>query len=79
MIFKLFFANNTVLSCFFFFFLLIDLYSLIPALIAEIFVVIAELAIPTGVPTKGATAEIETHPVTAEAGITALKKMFSVI
>ena len=33
------------------------------------FIVAAELAIPTGIPTKDAKAEIETHPVTVEAKI----------
>ena len=42
--------NNTILPCFFFFFLIIDLYFLIPAIIAQIFNPIAELAIPTGIP-----------------------------
>ena len=48
--------------CFFFIFLVIDLYFLIPAVITETFVVIAELAISTGIP-------IETHPVTVVAKI----------
>ena len=51
MLFNLDFANNTVLSCFFFFFLIIDLYFSIPAVIAEIYNPIAEI-IPTGKPTK---------------------------
>ena len=33
----------------------------------RIFIVIAELAKPTGIPTKEARAEIETHPLTLEA------------
>ena len=45
------------------FFLIIDLYFLIFAVVTEIFIFIAELAIPTGMPTKEGTAEIETHPV----------------
>ena len=48
MLFNLDFANNTLLSCFFFFFLIIDLYFLIPAFIAQIFNPIAELVIPIG-------------------------------
>ena len=50
MVFNLVFASNTILSCFFFFFLIIDLYILTPAVITEIFIAIAELAIPTGIP-----------------------------
>ena len=38
------FANKTILSCFFFFFVVIDLYLLIPAGIAQIFNPIAGLA-----------------------------------
>ena len=40
-----------------------DLYFLIVAVIAQVFNHIAELVIPSGVPTKEAKAEIETHPV----------------
>ena len=54
MLLNLDFANNTVWSCFFFFFLIIDLYFLIPAVIAQIFNPIAELVIPIGIPTKEA-------------------------
>ena len=64
MLFNLDFANNTILSCVVFFFLVIDLYFLIPAAIAQIFHKIAELVIPTGIPTKEANIEMETHPVT---------------
>ena len=66
MLFNLDFANNTILSCFLFFFLIIDLYFLIPVVIAQIFNFIAELVIPIGIPTKEAKAEMETHPVTVE-------------
>ena len=66
MLFNLDFANNTILSCFFFFFLIIDLYFLIPAVITQIFNPIVELAIPIGIPTKEAKAEMETHPVIVE-------------
>ena len=55
--FNLDFANNTILSCFFFFFLFIGLYFLIPAIITQI---------PTGIPTKEAKAEMETHLVIVE-------------
>ena len=63
---KLDFANDNILSCFFFFFLIIDLYFLIPAVITQIFNPIVELAIPIGIPTKEAKAEMETHPVIVE-------------
>ena len=69
MLFNFDFANNTILSCFFFFILIIDLYFLIPAFIAQIFNPIAELIIPIGIPTKEAKEEMETHPVIAEAKI----------
>ena len=67
MLFNLAFANNTILSCIFFFLLIIDLYFLIPAAIAQIFNPITELVIPIGIPSKEAKAEIEIHPVIAEA------------
>ena len=38
------------------------LYFLVPAFIMEIFVFVAELAIPTGISTKESKAEIEKHP-----------------
>ena len=60
------FANNTIPSCFFFLFLIIDLYFLVPAVIAHIFNPIAELVITIGIPTKEAKAEMEKHPVTVE-------------
>ena len=67
------FGNNTILSCFFFF-LIIDLNLLVRlpytfAVIAQIFNLISELAIPIGIPSKDAKAEIEIHPVIAEAKI----------
>ena len=51
-IFNLDFPINTILSCLFFFFLIIDLYFLIPAVIAQIYNPIAELVIPIGILTK---------------------------
>ena len=66
MLLNLKFPNNTVLSCFFIFFLIIDLYFLIPALIAQIFSSIAQLLIRIGIPNKEAKAEMETHPVIVE-------------
>ena len=59
MLSNLYFADNTILSCFFFFFLIIELYFLISAVIAQIFNPIVELVIPIGIPTKEAKAEIE--------------------
>ena len=52
-----------------FFFLTIDLYCLILAVNTQIFILIEELAIPTGIPTKEAKLEIKTHPTTVEAKI----------
>ena len=48
------------------FFLIIDSYFLIRALITQTFSPIAKLVIPTGIPTKEAKAEMETHPVIVE-------------
>ena len=69
MVLNLVFASNIILPSFFFFFLIIDLHFLIPAVIAETFTVVAELAIPTGISTEEAKTEIETHPVTVEVRI----------
>ena len=71
MLFNSDFANNTILSCFFFFFLIINICFLIPAVIAQIFNPIAELVIPIGIPNKEPKAEIkiEIHLLTAEAKI----------
>ena len=49
----------------FLFFLIIDLYFLILAVIAQIFNPISELVIPIGIPMKEAKAETETDPVIA--------------
>ena len=51
---------------FFFLFLMIDLYSLIPAVVTQIFNTMAELVIPIGIPTTEVKAEIETDPGTVE-------------
>ena len=56
MLFNLDFANNTILSCVFFVFLIIDLYFLIPVVITQSFDLTAELVIPIGIPTKEAKA-----------------------
>ena len=69
MLFNLDFASNTIWSCFFFFFLIIDLQFLILAVIAQIFNPIAELVIPIAISNKKAKIEIEIHPVIAEAKI----------
>ena len=47
------------------FLLIIDVYFLIPAVIAQIFNPIAELVIPIGIPSKEEKGETETQPVTA--------------
>ena len=69
MAFNLDFANNTILSCFFFFFLIIDLHFLIPAAIAQIFSPIAKLVIAIGILSKEAKAESKIDPVIVEAKI----------
>ena len=69
MIFNLDFANNTILSCFFFFFIVINLCFLIPAVITQIFNPTAELIIPIGILSKEAKAEMETLSVIVEAKI----------
>ena len=66
MLFNLDFANNTILSCFFLFFLIIDLHFLILAVITQTFNPIVKLAIPIGIPTEEAKVEMETHPVIVE-------------
>ena len=52
-----------------FLFLIIDLYILISAVVAQIFYPIAEVAIPILTPNKEVKAEIEMHPVIIEAKI----------
>ena len=64
MLFKLVFTKNTTLLCSFFFFLIIDLCSLIPTVIAQVFNPIAEIEIPIGIPSKETKPIIEIHPVT---------------
>ena len=49
-----------------FLFLIIDLYFLIPAVIAQIFIPTAEFAIPTRIGTNKANAGNETQPVIIE-------------
>ena len=66
---KLVYSNNTFSSCLFFFFFIIELYFLIPAVIAQIFNPTTEHVMSTEIQTKEANAEIETQPVTVEAKI----------
>ena len=63
------FANKTILSLLIFLFLIINLYFLITAIIAQIFNTIAELVILTGIAIKEAKAEVEIQPVILEAKI----------
>ena len=79
MVFNLDFANNTILSCFFFFFLIIDLYFLFTAVIEQIINHTAELATPVGIPTEEAKAEIETDPVPSEAKISKCLILFKAV
>ena len=69
MLFNSDFAKNTILSCFFFFYIIIDLYFSIPAVIVQTFNPIAELVITIGIPSKESKAEIEIHSVIVEAKI----------
>ena len=52
-----------------FFSLIIDLYFLTPAVIAQIFNSIAKLVVPKGIPSKEVKAEIEIHPIIVEGKI----------
>ena len=69
MLFNSDFAKNTILSYFFLFLLIIDLYFLIPAIIAQIFNHIAGLVISIRIPIKEAKSEMEIYPVIVEAKI----------
>ena len=69
MLFNRYFANNTILSCFFRFFLIFDLYFLTAVVITQNFNPFVELAVLIGIPTKEAKAEMETHPVIVEDAI----------
>ena len=66
MLFNLDFANNTILSCFFLFFLIIDLYFLIPAVITQTLNPFAEPVIPIGIQTKEAKEKMESQTVIVE-------------
>ena len=51
---------------FLFFYLIIDLYILILAFIAQFFNPVVAIVIPIRIPTKNAKAEVETFPVILE-------------
>ena len=65
-LFDLEYAINTIFTTSFLLFLIIDLYLLIPAAIAKIFNLTAELRTPIGLQSKKAKAEIGIDPVIAE-------------
>ena len=72
MLFNLYFAINTFLSCSFYYFYLLTYISLtytFPAVIMQMFNPIAELVIPIGIPTKEAKVEMEKHSVIVEVTI----------
>ena len=69
MLFNLDFANTTIWSCFFLFFLIIDLYFLIIAAIAQMFNPFVKPVISIGISSKDAKSEIEIHPAIVEAKI----------
>ena len=58
---------------------MIDLYSLIPEINAQIFNPTAELAIPAGTPSNKAKAEIETHTPKAAMKIRKSSKQFKAL
>ena len=60
------FVNNAILWCFFFFYLITNFYSLILAIIAQIFNTIVDLIIRLGISIKEAKAEMKIHTVTAK-------------
>ena len=59
MVFDLFSANNTILSCFFHFLLVINVNFLIPAVVKQIINSIAEDPIPAGIPTNKAKEKLK--------------------
>ena len=71
------FPSDANLSCFFLFLLIIDF--LIPAVIAQIPVPTAELAIPTGITVNEANAEITTKPLTKTRSKNEKNKKFEII
>ena len=64
MVFNLSFPRNTILTCFLFFFLILDLYFLIPAVTAQVFIHTAQIIIPTETLAYEANAEMEAQPLT---------------
>ena len=74
---NLVFPFNTILS--YSFFLIIDFYFFVPAVIAEVFNLFTELAIPIGVPTNEAKVQIETQSITAEMRKTECSKQFKLL
>ena len=69
MLFNLDFDDNSSYHVSFSFLLIIDLYFLIPAAIAQIFNPPAKLVIPIRISSKKAKEEIERHSVIAEVKI----------
>ena len=69
MLFSLDVANNTILFSFFLFFLIIHLYFITAAVIAEIFKPIAKLVTLIRILSKGVKAKTEIHRVIVEAKI----------
>ena len=69
MLFNLYFVNNTILSCFFLFFFIIDLHLLIHAIVTKIFNSTVELAITRGITSKEVKVEMETDTVIVEIAI----------
>ena len=60
-------VNNTILLCFFYNFLIIELYFLIPVVIAQSFNPTTKLVFHIEIPIKEVKAKIEIHPVIIEA------------
>ena len=60
-VFNLSFPINTILSCCLFFFFIIGLWFLIPVIIVQMFIPIAELVMAGGTQTNEANAEIQTQ------------------
>ena len=75
-LFCLDFFRNTILSCSFFFFLVINLYFLISAVITQTFNPTTELLITTRIPIKEATVEMKAHRVTVETKIGNCSRQF---
>ena len=63
------FPSNTILSCFFLFFLMIDFHFLNPAVASQFFNPTTELRLPTGISTNETNAQNDTQLVTTEVKI----------